>query len=460
MTTQSPPMVPLQSPKDVSINELEAELQQIWQSYNNNGDGDSPSATRATTFSFVVYEPEETQQLLAALGFYRGPIDGIDGPLTASSIKAAQKAYGLPITGKPDDKTVALLRDKFAKLSPAAEDNDADAAKRLAFSDDRGFVVADAIAAANPCRIIALFPTTGEDQGVTAQVSAYCPINKNSNNTLVCCEYVTIKGTHEALERNGGVVSALMISDLPKFLWWKATPDINNDLFKRLATISSSVILDSSSFHNPEADLLRVFNLFEQGFPVADLNWRRIAAWQELAAEAFDPPERRAAVKEIDRVTIDYEKGNPNQALMYLGWLASRLQWHPVSCTEESGDYDIKRINFLTADQRQVEAELAGIPTADWGEIAGDLVGLRLTSTNLEADCCTVLCSETAGCMRMEAGGGAQSCRILQVAPLTDQKPEQLLSQQLRRWGRDMLYEESLAVTGQILRLNMSDEQE
>ncbi|NES23839.1 MAG: oxidoreductase, partial [Symploca sp. SIO3E6] len=48
---------------------------------------------------------------------------------------------------------------------------------------------------------------------------------------------------------------------------------------------------------------------------------------------------------------------------------------------------------------------------------------------------------------------GAQSCRIQQVSPLFDQKTEQLLSQQLQRWGREMLYEESLAVTEQVLKL-------
>jgi len=56
------------------------------------------------------------------------------------------------------------------------------------------------------------------------------------------------------------------------------------------------------------------------GTPVADLNWLRLSAWQELTAEA-DPPQRRAALKEVDRVTIDYEKGSPAQALMFLvGW--------------------------------------------------------------------------------------------------------------------------------------------
>jgi glucose-6-phosphate dehydrogenase assembly protein OpcA len=216
------------------------------------------------------------------------------------------------------------------------------------------------------------------------------------------------------------------------------------------------VIIDSSRFSDAANELLKVHDLIKQGLNIADLNWRRLSAWQELTAEAFDPPERRAALKEVDRVTLDYEKGNPAQALMFLGWLASRLQWQPVSLEAEGGDYDLQRIKFTTEDSRSVEAELAAIPTGDQGEVAGDLIDLKLSSTNLNADCCTVLCSETKGCMRMEAGGGAQSCRIQQVTPLSDQKAEFLLSQQLQRWSRDTLFEESLAVTTQILRLDAS----
>jgi len=455
MATQSPPIVSIQRPKDVSISDIEAELHQIWQSYGASGEyGDFPAAIRASTFSLIVYEPEETQQLLAALGYYTGPIDGIVGPRMVSALKAAQKAYGLPRKGSADASTKAKLREEYAQKLAQGATISAEGSDRLKYSPDlEGSGIADAIAASNPCRIIALCPIAGEDEGVTAQVSASCPVQNHGQSTLVCCEYITLRGTATALERNAGMISALVIGELPKFIWWKATPDCEYGLFKRLAELSNNVIIDSSAFNDSEKDLLRIQSLIEEGTPIADLNWRRLAAWQELTAAAFDPPERRAAIKEVDRVTIDYEKGNQSQALMFLGWLASRLQWRPVSYQKEGGDYDLRRVKFITSDQRTVEAELAGIPTADVGEVAGDLISLRLGSTNDEADCCTVLCSETMGCMRMEAGGGAQSCRIQQVTPLFDQKTEQLLSQQLQGWGREVLFEESLAVTTEVLKL-------
>lgn len=445
---KAPPLVSLQTPKDVSLDQIEAELAKIWESYKESGsNGDFPIATRATTFTFVVYEPEETQQLLADLGFYDGPIDGITGPMTASSIRAAQKAYGLPRTGKPNAELLATLREEVAR-----KNSNGSKLGPTGFGSG-GSAVADAIVAANPCRIIALCPMLGEDTGVQAQVAAYCPVHKGGTGNLVCCEYITLRGTEAALERVSGVVTALMIADLPKLLWWKATPDADRHFFQKLAATSSSVIIDSSCFAEPEAELLLMQSLIEDGIPIADLNWRRLAPWQELAAEAFDPPERRAAIREIDRVTIDYEQDNSTQALMYLGWLASRLQWHPVAYKQEDGDYKIKRIQFTGADGRVVEAELAAIPTADTGDVPGDLIALRLNSTNKDADCGTVLCSETGGCMRMETHGGAQTDRFNQVSPLFDQVTEQLLGEHLQSWGRDVLYEESLAVTAQLLKL-------
>jgi glucose-6-phosphate dehydrogenase assembly protein OpcA len=447
MATQSAPLVSLQAPKDVSLSKIETELSQIWQMYNA-ANQDAGGAMRAATFTLVVYEPEETQDLLATLGFYHGPIDGIMGPQMETAIKAAQKVYGMAIDGKSSLELLNRLREEAAQQQAAKASKNGETPPQYAPS--AAGAIADAIASQNPCRIISLLPTTGEDEGVTAQVSAYCPIQKRTQSTLICCEYITLKGTDKALERVSSLVASLLITDLPKFLWWKASPDPSLELFRKIGSMCNSVIVDSSRFQDPEAELLKLSSLVEDGIQVADLNWARLAAWQELAAEAFDAPERRSALKEVDRVTIDYEKGNPTQALMYLGWLASRLQWQPVSYRYEEGDYNLHYIEFITHDQRQVQAELGGVPVFA-GDVMSDLIGLRLGSTNPNADCSTILCSETTGCMRMEAGGAAQSARIHQVTSLNDQRAEVLLGQQLQRWGRDVLYEESMEVTAQII---------
>ncbi|NES93730.1 MAG: peptidoglycan-binding protein [Desertifilum sp. SIO1I2] len=111
MTT---PLVALQDPKDISLSEIEAELSKIWLSQNTGKA--TPVATRAATFSMVVYEPEEFQQLLGGLGYYSGTIDGIYGSATKEAIRKAQTQYGLRVTGRVDPETLTLLRREFSKL--------------------------------------------------------------------------------------------------------------------------------------------------------------------------------------------------------------------------------------------------------------------------------------------------------------------------------------------------------
>ena len=197
------PIVSLQAPKDVSIDEIEAELRSLWQSQGT--DEDSAAVTRAATFSLLVYEPDGTQQLLASLGFYTGPIDGIAGPRTNAAIKAAQKDYGMEVTGKSDEELLAKLQQEFALAKAKDKLTSENKTAAISYTPDSEGITADVIAASNPCRIITLCPILGEDTGVTAQVSAYCPIDKQSNNTLICCEYITLSGTTEALDRIGGI---------------------------------------------------------------------------------------------------------------------------------------------------------------------------------------------------------------------------------------------------------------
>ena len=450
MTTT--PLVSLQAPKDVDLEYIDNELREIWQSYNSSSDG--LAATRASTFSVLVYEPEVTQPLLSALGFYSGPIDGITGPRTTSAIKAAQKAYGFEVTGTSSGELSARLKTEFDRQQAEGKIDSSATTPVLKYTVDfEGSGIADAIASINPCRIITLCPIAGSDQGVKAQVSAYCPVNKSSSPSLICCEYITVTGVPSAFERIGGLISELMIPDLPQYIWWKSDINENDPLFKRLLSQCDRLIIDSSLLTEPETELLKISKLIDRDLPINDLNWSRLSPWQELTAEAFDPPERRSAIWEVDQVTIDYEKGNSTQALMYLGWLASRLGWQPQSCQEEITDYDILTVYFVNPEGKEIKAELAGIPVGDAGVVLGDLISLKLTSSNLNADCCTVLCSETTGCMRMEAGGGAQSCRVQQVTSLADQETEKLLSKELQRWGKDILYQESMKFTKQILKI-------
>jgi glucose-6-phosphate dehydrogenase assembly protein OpcA len=315
----------------------------------------------------------------------------------------------------------------------------------------------EGLAVQNPCRVIHLRPQEeGGEKPLAARVAAYCPVQKRGQSNLICCEYITLTGSRMALERSLGLINALLIGDLPTYLWWQAHPDPENVLLQGLIHLREQgglrLLVDSATFTHPEQGLLDLRQLMQMNVPLADLNWSRLSAWQELTAAAFDPPDRRVDLPKIDQVVIDYEKGNPAQALLFFGWLASRLGWVPQSRGVEAGDYDIHRITCHSPEGQAIQTELAGLPLTDIGSVVGDLIGLRLDSAQPDANCCTVLCSETTGCMRLEGGGKAQFCRVEQVSTLRDIPAETLLGQQIQRWGQqNILFQESLAVTAAIL---------
>ncbi|MFN7787455.1 MAG: glucose-6-phosphate dehydrogenase assembly protein OpcA [Pseudanabaena sp.] len=360
----------------------------------------------------------------------------------------------------PKDVSVSQVESELSKIWQSYGENSAARATTfnlLVYEPENMDVVSrmasvDAIVSQSPCRVVDLVTLNEEDQGISARVAAYCPIKK-SRSSLVCGEYITLTGAKQAFDRVHSILPELLIPDLPVFLWWKDSPAPNTRMFEKLVNLSDRLIMDSATFANSESDLLKVQGMIQASKQIADLNWQRLAPWQELTAQAFDQPDRRSAVWEIDGITIDYERGNSTQALMFLGWIASRLEWEPIERITEGGDYDIQHIIFEGRNHIKIKAELAAIPIGDVGEVVGDLIGLRLTASNQNTDACNVFCSESTGCMRMEAGGGAQNYRVHQVSPLSDQSADTLLGQQLQRWGREALYEESLVLVSKILTL-------
>jgi uncharacterized surface protein with fasciclin (FAS1) repeats len=56
---------------------------------------------------------------LATLGFYTGPVDGIYGPLTVEAVKALQESAGLLVTGLVDRPTQAAMADLLADQQSA-----------------------------------------------------------------------------------------------------------------------------------------------------------------------------------------------------------------------------------------------------------------------------------------------------------------------------------------------------
>jgi len=68
-----------------------------------------PTNRRILAYGAQGQDVAELQNILASLGYYYGPIDGIFGPLTENAVKALQRANGLTPDGIVGPRTYAVI---------------------------------------------------------------------------------------------------------------------------------------------------------------------------------------------------------------------------------------------------------------------------------------------------------------------------------------------------------------
>ena len=168
-----------------------------------------------------------------------------------------------------------------------------------------------------------------------------------------CFEQTTILATGSAVRSIGNIMQPLLKPDLPVYLWWVGDPPGDDPTFLKLVEISNRVIVDSTSFFNPEQDIVTL-SLLHQNSPdyaLSDLNWGRITSWRELVVQFFDVTEYRPYLSGITSIEIEHaaaplatpirtELGdvspNPACALLLAGWLKARLNWSLVTDSREN----------------------------------------------------------------------------------------------------------------------------
>lgn len=109
--------VPSDSVEDVSEDgtaPITAEEDQELQADSNKMEEQYKASIKAFDLSHPKSSEETAleQLQLAYLGFYTGTIDGLKGPGTNRAVEAFQKSFSLPVTGKLDQKSRALLEEE------------------------------------------------------------------------------------------------------------------------------------------------------------------------------------------------------------------------------------------------------------------------------------------------------------------------------------------------------------
>src|SRR6266702_4810890 len=97
-----------------------------------------------------------------------------------------------------------------------------------------------------------------------------------------CFEQTTMLSIGTAVRSVANIIQPLLKPDLPVYLWWLGDPPDDDTTFRNLVELSNRVIVDSTSFFNPEQDVRTLAVLF-QALPdcaLSDLNWGRITPWR------------------------------------------------------------------------------------------------------------------------------------------------------------------------------------
>jgi glucose-6-phosphate dehydrogenase assembly protein OpcA len=260
-----------------------------------------------------VSTPDPVQQI-----FFEGQAVAVDTQAIESALRR------LWAEGRQEDRGV--VRACMANLvvyagTPAA-------------ADEAALAIAEITATHLVRAIVLVSDVTAAAPALRAWLSAHCQLPKASG-LRVCCEQVRLEAAGEAVDHLPSAVLPLLVPDLPVIVWWMGDPPFGASLFEQLIETADRLLVDTHSFEEPTFSLARLAALVRQRsghLAVSDLNWARLAPWQDQLAQAFDSAETLPYLDRADRMTVHYlrrsgEHGVPEEALLLAGWFLNRLGW-------------------------------------------------------------------------------------------------------------------------------------
>src|SRR4051794_705821 len=123
------------------------------------------------------------------------------------------------------------------------------------------------------------------------------------------------------------IVDPLLVSDLATMVW---APHGHAEALDSLRRLAQIILVDTHDEPDVAHALGRAAELAEHAY-VVDLAWLRSTPWRERVAAAFDPPALRTSLGSVSAVTVRHRQDSLAAALLFVGWLSSRLGWKPDS---------------------------------------------------------------------------------------------------------------------------------
>jgi glucose-6-phosphate dehydrogenase assembly protein OpcA len=119
------------------------------------------------------------------------------------------------------------------------------------------------------------------------------------------------------------IADPLVVSDLPTLLW---SPYGHPEEADALLELAQATLIDSIEAPVWSAAIERACALSERVY-VVDLAWLRSTPWRERVAATFDPEHMRSELRSLDALEIRHHPDSTVAAMLFVGWLASRLGW-------------------------------------------------------------------------------------------------------------------------------------
>ena len=302
----------------------------------------------------------------------------------------------------------------------------------------------------HPSRAIVLLADRGARAGVEGRIDMHCHLPSVDSLQQVCYEQILLRARGDSDERLASAVIPLLVPDLPVFLWWTGNPPFGRRHFEGLTSLADRLIFDSADFARPDEVLPATARVSEQArgrFGITDLNWTRLTPWREIVSTFFDVPAYRPFLDVITglrvgfAVDMDGRDIHPSQALLFVGWLASRLGWR---ATQSLAPAEAGGLLFAMARADGAPIMVRVRPRFERGLAEGDVSGVRI-----QAGTGAVMAEFVV--KRQPDPRHVTATTILngerrgeRVVPLPSPDVVELLGEELAIVGSDAIYEDAL----------------
>jgi glucose-6-phosphate dehydrogenase assembly protein OpcA len=316
----------------------------------------------------------------------------------------------------------------------------------------------------HPSRAIILAPEPhGSGPKLDARISAHCH-DPSGRPDRVCYEEVVLTVRGEAATHLNGIVAPLLIHDLPTHVWWPGEPPFSDPVFDQLVELADRLVVDSADFDDLLPGLRRLAGLRRRS-GMGDLSWQRLAWWHELTAQFFDAPRFRRYLPNLSRLRVRYSVGSASsdrhrsdeeevapgtsapivQALLYAGWIATRLGWRRHATLEPLEDGACR----LRLEGRHEMVELQIEPVVTDEVRPGDLVSVRLRSLG-ETGAAEFIIDRDGDSATVATNADGMTALLRRVA-MESPREHELLSAQLAMDVVDPVYEDALRAAAILL---------